>query len=290
MPLRNHRVVILGAGTAGIGIADQVRGAMMREGLSAKEAAGRFWLVDRQGLLTTDMSGQLGEYQAAYARPSAESTGWKHDETSKGVDLAEVMHRVKPTVLIGASASPGSFTEPVIREMALHTERPIIFVLSTPINSAEATPSDLIAWTNGRGLIATGSSFAPFTYKGVTYAVAQINNAMLCPGLCLGAIVSRATQITDDMFAAAASAVSSLVTVRQPGASLLPHMDNLRNVATTVAVAVAEVANEQGLARVKLKDIAQSVLDTMWQPEYRPVQAAPMELGPVPQLIPQEDN
>jgi malate dehydrogenase (oxaloacetate-decarboxylating) len=271
--LRNQRVVILGAGTAGVGIADQIRDAMVREGLSNQEAARRFWCVDRQGLLTTDMADHLRDYQVTYARPAAESKGWKHDGNGNGVGLAEVVRRVAPTMLIGASTASGSFTEAIIKQMAAHTERPIIFVLSNPPARAEANPADLIAWTDGRALIAAGSPFAPVTHKGVTYVIGQVNNALLYPGLCLGAIVSRARRISAGMFAAAASAVSSLVTVRQPGASLLPHMDDLRSVSVTVAVAVAETADAEGLAGVKFGDIVQQVQDSMWQPEYRRIQA-----------------
>ena len=272
-PLRNQRVVIFGAGTAGIGVADQLRDAMVREGLSKEDAARRFWCVDRQGLLTNDMDGQLHDYQATYARPPAESHAWKHGGNGNGVSLAEVVGRLKPTMLIGASTVGGSFTEPIVREMAAHTERPIIFALCHPQARAAANPADLLAWTDGRALIATGSAFAPVTYKGVTYVIGHINNAMLYPGLALGAIVSRASRISEGMFAAAASAVSSLVTVRQPGASLLPHIDDLRSVSATVAVAVAETADAEGLARVKFDDIVQQVHDAMWQPEYRRIQA-----------------
>jgi malate dehydrogenase (oxaloacetate-decarboxylating) len=272
-PLRHQRVVIFGAGTAGVGVADQLRDAMVREGLSQEDAAGRFWLVDRQGLLATGLAGQLHDYQVTYARPAAESKSWKHDGNGN-IGLAEVVSRVKPTMLIGASTASGSFTEAIVRNMAAHTGRPIIFALSNPPARAEANPADLIAWTDGRALIATGSPFAPVTYKGLTYVVAQVNNAMLYPGLALGAIVSRASRISDGMFAAAASAVSSLVTVRQPGASLLPHVDDLRSVSVTVAVAVAETADAEGLARVKLGDIVQQVQDAMWQPEYRRIQAS----------------
>jgi len=272
-PLRNQRVVIFGAGTAGIGIADQIRDALIRDGLSKEDAASHFWCVDREGLLTTGMAGQLHDYQEPYARLAAESRGWKHDEDGNSVSLAEVVHRVKPTMLIGASTAPGSFTEPIVRDMAAHTERPIIFALSNPRARAEANPANLIAWTEGRALIATGSPFAPVTFKGVTYVVGQVNNAMLYPGLCLGAIVSRARRISDGMFAAAAGAVSSLVAVRQPGASLLPHIDDLRSVSMTVAVAVAEAAAAEGLAGVELDDVVQQVQDAMWQPEYRQIQA-----------------
>ncbi len=272
-PLRKQRVVIVGAGTAGIGIADQLCDAMEREGLSKEDAASRFWCLDRQGLLTSDTPGQLHDHQVTYARPAAESKTWKREKNENGVGLAEVMRRVKPTMLVDASTVGGSFTESIIREMALHTERPIVFALGRPAARAAASPADLIAWTDGRALIATGASFGPVTHKGVTYVVGQLNNAMLYPGLCLGAIVSRSRRISNGMIAAAASAVSSLVAVRQPGASLLPHVDDLRSVSVTVAVAVAEAAVLEGLARVELDDIVQQVRDAMWQPEYRQIRA-----------------
>jgi malate dehydrogenase (oxaloacetate-decarboxylating) len=273
-PLRTQRVVIFGSGTAGIGIADQIREAMIGEGITQEEATKRFWCVDQQGLLTSDMKKQLGDYQYAYARPVAESKDWKHEGKTNAVSLAEVVRRVAPTMLIGASNAAGGFTESIVRTMAANTERPIIFVLSYPQARAEANPADLIAWTEGRALVATGSPSAPVTYKGVTYVVAQVNNAMLYPGLCLGAIVSRASRISNGMFFAAASAVSSLVTVRQLGSSLLPHIDDLRIVSRTVAVAVAEAANDEGLARVESDDIVQRVNDAMWQPEYSRIQAS----------------
>lgn len=268
-PLRNQRVVIFGAGAAGIGIADQIRRSMVADGLSNSEATARFWCVDRNGLLTGDMADQLGDYQMPYARPAGECKGWGRGENGSGVGLHEVVRRVKPTMLIGASTVSGVFTESIVKEMAAHTERPIIFALSNPPARAEANPADLLAWTDGRALIATGSPFAPITYKGVTYVIAQISNAMLYPGLGLGAIVSQARRISDGMFAAAANAVSSLVAVRQPGASLLPQIDDLRSVSLTVAVAVAEAAVLEGLARIEFEDIVQQVRDAMWQPEYR---------------------
>lgn len=272
-PLRHQRVVIFGAGAAGIGIADQIRDAMVREGLSTEDATRHFWCVDRQGLLTAGMTAELRDYQEPYARPAGECGGWKRYGDGSSVGLSEVVRRVKPTMLIGASAASGSFTETIVREMAAHTERPIIFALSNPPARAEANPADLIAWSDGRALIATGSAFAPVTYKGMTYAIAQLNNAMLYPGLALGAIVSRASIISNGMFAAASSAVSSLVTVRQPGASLLPHIDDLRSVSMTVAAAVAEAAVAERLAGIELYDIVQEVKDAMWQPEYRQILA-----------------
>jgi malate dehydrogenase (oxaloacetate-decarboxylating) len=271
-PLRNQRVVIFGAGTAGISIADQLREAMVREGLSSEDATGRFWLVDLPGLLTDDLGGLLDASQANYARPAAEVKAWPRKGSAIG--LGEVVHRVRPTMLIGTSTVSGAFTQAMVQEMAAYTERPIIFPLSSPAPLAEATPADLIAWTDGRALIATGSPFGPVTHKGITCVIGQTNNATLYPGLGLGAIVSRARRISNGMFAAAANAVSSLVAVRLPGASLLPHFDNLRSVSMTVALAVAETAREEGLAGVELGDIVQQVQDAMWQPEYCRLQAS----------------
>jgi malate dehydrogenase (oxaloacetate-decarboxylating) len=265
-PLLNQRVVIFGAGTAGIGIADQIRDAMVREGLSKKDAIERIWCVDRPGLLTDDLGDRLDACQAAYARPAAEVKGWKRD--GGAISLAQVVHRVRPTMLIGASTVSGAFTQALVQEMAAYTERPIIFPLSSPAPLAEATPADLIAWTDGRALIATGSPFGPVTHKGITYVIGQAFNAMLYPGLGLGTIVSQAHRVSNGMFAAAANAISSLVAVRLPGASLLPHVDNLRSVSLTVALAVAETALEEGLAGVELPDIVRQVQDAMWQPEY----------------------
>ncbi len=273
-PLRHQRVVIFGAGAAGVGIADQIRDAMVREGLSKEDAIRRFWCVDLQGLLTDDMGDRLRDYQAPYARPAAEGKGWRHDGPENGIELAEVVRRMQPTMLIGASTVSGAFTEVIVKEMAARTSHPIIFPLSNPTPRAEAMPADLIAWTDGRALIATGSPFAPVTHKGITYVTGHVNNAKLYPGLALGAIVSRASRISEGMVAAAANAVSSLVAVRQPGASLLPHVDNLRSVSATVAVAVAEAAAAEGLAGVELGDIVQQVQDAMWQPEYCRIQAS----------------
>lgn len=272
-PLRSHRVVIFGFGTAGVGIADRMRSAMMREGLSKEDATRRFWCVDRQGLLTTDMSERLPGHQAEYARPADDIRDWKTGGEGQGPGLLEVVQRVRPTVLIGASTLGRAFTEQIVREMAAHTERPVILALSIPQGRAEASPADLISWTGGRALIATGSAFAPVTHKGVTYVIAHVTNALLFPGLGLGTIVSQAVRISDGMFAAAANAVSSLVMVRQPGASLLPQVDDLRGVSASVAEAVAEAAHAEGLARAKPGDLGQQVSDAMWRPEYRRVRA-----------------
>jgi malate dehydrogenase (oxaloacetate-decarboxylating) len=276
--LRNQRIVIFGAGIAGIGVADLIRDVMIDEGLPPEEATRRFWLVDVHGLLTSDMGDRLHDNQATYARPAAEVKGWRNpDPAATGpseISLAEVVRKVRPTMLIGASGAGAAFTEAIVKEMARHTERPIIFPLSSPPLMSEATPADLIAWTEGRALIATGSSFTPVTHKGITHVIGQANNAMLYPGLGLGAVVSRSRLVSAGMLAAAANALSSLVAVRLPGASLLPHIDDLRSVTVTVAVAVAEAAISEGLAGVKLADVVQQVEDAMWQPEYRRIQAS----------------
>jgi malate dehydrogenase (oxaloacetate-decarboxylating) len=217
----------------------------------------------------------LQDYQATYARPAAEVRNWRREGADpKVIGLAEVIRQVRPTILIGTSGAAGAFTQAIVREMARHTDRPIIFPLSSPPPFAEATPADLIAWTDGRALIATGNSFTPVTHKGITHVIGQANNAMLYPGIGLGTIVSRARLVSVGMLAAAANALSSLVAVRLPGASLLPHIDDLRSVTVTVAVAVAEAAVAEGLATVELGDIVQQVEDAMWQPEYRRIQAS----------------
>jgi malate dehydrogenase (oxaloacetate-decarboxylating) len=261
-------VVLLGTGTAGVGVADLIRDVMISEGFCAEDATRRFWCLDVHGLLTEDMGDRLRDYQVTYARSAGEVKRWRREETANAIGLAEVIRQVRPTMLIGMSGTASAFTEAIVREMARHTERPIIFPLSSPSSLAEATPADLIAWTDGRALIATGSPFAPVTHRGTTHVIGQANNAMLYPGLGLGAIVSRSRLISVGMLAAAANALSSLVAVRLPGASLLPHIDDLRSVTVTVAVAVAEAAVAEGLAGVKLADIVQQVQDAMWQPAY----------------------
>ena len=266
--MREQRVVIFGAGTAGIGNADQIRIAMMQAGLSKEEATRHFWCVDIQGLLTDDMGNALRDFQVPYARAASEVKDWKHDMPGGGISLAEVVRQVHPTMLIGTSTAPGTFTEAIVKEMAAHCERPIIFPLSNPTQLMEASASDLITWTDGRALVATGIPSHPVTYKGTTYVIGQANNALLYPGLGLGTIVARARQVSDSMFTSAAKAVADQVDAKQPGASLLPHVDNLRAVSATVAVEVARTAASEKLARVELTNVIQQVQDAMWQPEY----------------------
>ncbi|HDR7469734.1 oxaloacetate-decarboxylating malate dehydrogenase [Bacillus toyonensis] len=271
VPLSEHRVVVFGAGTAGIGIADQVRDAMVRVGLSDEESHNRFWCIDRNGLVTDNMEGLL-DFQIPYARKEAEVSDWKQNDV---IGLAEVVKHVKPTILIGTSTVAGAFKEEIIKEMASHVERPIILPMSNPTPLAEAKPADLIEWTEGRALVATGSPFEPVTYNGVTYVIGQSNNALIFPGLGLGTIVVRASVMTDGMFAAAAEAVASMVDTSQPGAPILPEVEELRNISELVAIEVAKVAVAEGVARENLSDndIKSAVKEAMWKPEYRQIKA-----------------
>ncbi|MGW1725873.1 NAD-dependent malic enzyme [Streptomyces sp. NPDC002306] len=271
--LRDHRVVVFGAGTAGIGIADQLRDAMAADGLSPEEAVRRFWAVDRYGLITEGQDG-VRDFQVPYARPAEEVADWRQDAEVGGIPLAEVVRRVRPTVLIGTSGRGGAFDEAVVREMAAHVERPIILPMSNPTRLSEAVPADLLEWTDGRALIATGSPFDPVTRDGVTYRIGQANNALVFPGLGLGAVVARATRVTDAMLVAAAHAVAGQADPRTPGEPLLPLTDDLRRTSAAVAVAVARAAAADGVAREPVDDtIDERVRQAMWEPVYRPVTA-----------------
>jgi malate dehydrogenase (oxaloacetate-decarboxylating) len=277
--LADHRVVVFGSGTAGIGIADQMRDGMAADGLTRDEATARFWCLDRQGLLTDGMA-DLEDFQRAYARPASDVAGWARDDALGGIDLAEVVRRVHPTILIGTSTRTNAFTEEVVKEMAAHVDRPIILPMSNPTHLCERAPADLIRWTGGRALVATGSPFDPVTHEGVTYMIGQANNALVFPGLGLGAIVTRATVITDGMIFAAARALADLVDPTTPGASLLPPIEDLRSTSVAVAVAVAEAARRDGVARAPLDgNLESQVREAAWTPTYRPVRAAEMAAG-----------
>jgi malate dehydrogenase (oxaloacetate-decarboxylating) len=277
--LADHRVVVFGSGTAGIGIADQMRDGMAADGLTRDEATARFWCLDRQGLLTDDAA-DLEDFQRAYARPASEVAGWARGDALGGIDLAEVVRRVHPTILIGTSTRADAFTEEVVTEMAAHVDRPIILPMSNPTHLCERSPADLIRWTGGRALVATGSPFDPVTHDKVTYMIGQANNALVFPGLGLGAIVTRATVITDGMIFAAARALADLVDPTTPGASLLPPIEDLRNTSVAVAVAVAEAARRDGVARASMHgDLEAQVRDAAWTPTYRAVRAAEMAAG-----------
>jgi len=269
--MQDQTVVVFGAGTAGCGIADLMRTAMIGDGLSPAEAARRFWCIDRQGLLVDDMA-ELRDFQRPYARSAAEVARWDR-ETEPGITLDEVVRRIQPTILIGSSAVTGAFTESVVRAMSAGAPRPIILALSNPTALAEAVPADLIRWTNGKALVATGSPFEPVVYDGVAYTIAQANNAMLFPGLGLGAIVARARTISDAMFLAAARTIAAMTEASQLGAAILPAVSNVRNVSFHVAVAVVEQAVREGLARVDPPNPKAAVRKAMWEPQYRRIKA-----------------
>ena len=279
VPLIGHRIVIFGMGTAGAGIADQLTAAMVAEGAPEAEARRRFWAVDRQGLLTRDMTG-LSDLQRRYARDPAEVADWRPmgpggPGVADGLGLAEVVVRVHPTVLIGTSTRAGAFTEAVIRDMAAHAERPVILPMSNPTALSEATPADLIRWTGGRALVATGSPFGAVDHGGIRYEIGQANNALIFPGLGLGVIAARARRVTDGMLLAAARAVADLVGISTPGAPLLPRVADLRETSVAVAAAVARAAEAEGVASATLDaDLAGQVRALMWEPRYRPVRPA----------------
>jgi len=263
--MRDQRVVIYGAGTAGLGIADMMRDVMVRQGLPWDEATRRFYALDRKGLITDDRA-SMHDFQVPYARPAAEVREWASRGT--GIGLADVVANAKPTMLIGTSTQAGAFTEPIVRQMASTVERPIIMPLSNPTSKAEAVPEDLIRWTDGRALVATGSPFPPVEHNGVTYRIAQANNALVFPGLGLGVTVARASRITDGMITVAAEAVAALSDATSRGSSLLPPVTNLRMVSAAVAIAVASAAEKEGLARAPLDDPVQQVHQAMWRPQY----------------------
>lgn len=262
----DQRLVVYGAGTAGTGMADQIHAGMVRDGLSPEEATARIWLVDRAGLVTDDMT-DLPDYQRAYARPAAEAADWQR--SSRGaVELLEVVRRARPTVLIGTSTNHGAFTRDVVEAVSAGVERPIILPLSNPTERIEAMPEDVVAWSRGKALVATGIPVVPFDYEGTTFTIGQGNNALLYPGLGLGVIVSGASRVTDGMLLAAARAVASQVDPTEPGASLLPPVENLRASSATVAVAVARQAQADGVATASHDNLVQAVQDAMWQPAY----------------------
>jgi len=272
--LTEHRIVIFGAGTAGTGIADQLRAQLLTDGLSPQEAGDRFWALDRPGLLTADLTG-LSQAQRDLARDPAEVADWQRNSESGGIGLAEVVARVHPTILVGTSTRAGAFTEQIVKEMASHVERPVILPMSNPTELAEATARDLIEWTDGRALVATGSPFEPVQFNGTTYVIGQANNALVFPGIGLGVIAAQASRVTDGMLAAAAHAVAELTDTSALGAPLLPPVEQLRSTSVAVAVAVAQAAERDGVARTTPQnpppDLTDHVNALMWEPDYRPI-------------------
>ncbi|MEU1299886.1 NAD-dependent malic enzyme [Streptomyces shenzhenensis] len=265
VPMRDQKLVVFGAGTAGVGIADQLRDAMIRDGADPGQATAQVWLIDKQGLLTRDMT-DLRDFQQPYARDPADIAGWVRDDGV--VSLLETVRQARPTLLLGTSTVHGAFTREVIEAMTAATERPIVFPISNPTSRIEAMPADVIAWSGGKALVATGIPVPPVRYDGVTYEIAQANNALLYPGLGLGTIVSGASQVTSGMLLAAAQAVADQVDPTGAGASLLPPVENLRQSSAITATAVVQAAIDEGGATAKPADAGQAVREAMWEPVY----------------------
>lgn len=252
-----------GGGTAGAGIAARVLREMASEGLSEEEAYRRFFMVDKQGLLFDDMD-DLTPEQKPFAKKRADFSN-----ADKLTDLLEVVKTVKPTILVGTSTQPNTFTKEIVEAMCENTERPMIFPLSNPTKLAEASAKDLIEWSDGKAFVATGIPADTVSYKGVDYVIGQANNALIYPGLGLGMLASEASLLTDEMIGAAAHSLSGIVNPGQPGAPVLPPFKYVADVSIKVAEAVAKKAQEQGLARAKETDMAKAVRDLKWYPEYK---------------------
>jgi malate dehydrogenase (oxaloacetate-decarboxylating) len=266
--LRDQRVVVMGAGSAAIGVADMLRAQMVADGLPEDEARRRFFMVNRGGLLISGRQ-DLSDEQRVYAQPVPIASSWTRHETGP-LGLADVVANTRPTVLIGLSTMAGAFSEPIVREMARHVERPIIFPLSNPTSSSEADPADLFRWTDGRAFVATGSPFPPVNVGGALVPVAQCNNVFVFPALGLGVVASRATRVTDNMLGAAAAALCATSPAGSSRMSpLLPGVERLQQVALDVAVAVAEAAVSDGVApAVSTATMRARVEACRWDPQY----------------------
>jgi len=270
VPCKDHRIAVLGAGSAGSGISSLLLRAMVADGLPESEARQRFFLVDREGLLVEGMRGIL-PFQERFVQARSAVADWRLQQPDR-IDLLDVVRSAKPTVLIGVSGQPGAFTQEVVRTMAQLTGRPVIFPLSNPTSRSEATPADLIDWTDGRAVIGTGSPFPPVLRKGRPQPVDQTNNAYVFPGLGLGAIAAQARRVSDGMLMAAARALADASPARHDAdANLLPPVDELRRVSFRVAVAVALAAQAEGLAQATTRDALEARIQAkMWTPVYRP--------------------
>jgi malate dehydrogenase (oxaloacetate-decarboxylating) len=263
MPLRDQKTVVFGAGTAGIGVADQIRDAMIADGATAEQAASQIWPIDKQGLLFDDMD-DLRDFQVPYAKNRRRLGVGAGDR----VGLVDAIKLASPTILLGSSTVFGAFTQKVVEAMTASCERPMIFPLSNPTSRMEAMPADLLEWSDGKALVTTGTPVAPVEYDGTTYTIGQANNVLVFPGIGLGIIVARATRLTPGMLQAAAKAVVQQASPTNIGDSLLPDVRNLREISTAVAEAVYHAAVDDGVATATQGDVRQAVLDTMWRPVY----------------------
>lgn len=258
----DQKYLCFGAGTAGAGITKRIYDEFLQQGLTPQEARKHFYLVDKQGLLFAD-DPTLTPEQKPFARSRSE-----FKNAASLTNLLAVVRAVQPTIMVGTSTQPGTFTEEVVKEMAAHTERPIIFPLSNPTKLAEAKAEDLIKWTRGKALVATGIPAADVEFAGVTYQIGQANNALVYPGLGLGVIASTAKLLNDEMISAAAHSLGGIVDPTQPGAAVLPPVSKLDRFSETVAQAVAASAVKQKLTREKITDVAVAIKETKWQPKY----------------------
>ena len=261
--LTNHTYMCFGAGTAGAGIADRIFREMVAQGLSEKEARNHFYMVDKQGLLFDDMD-DLTPEQKPFARARSE-----FDNAGELNNLTAAVMAVKPTILVGTSTAPKTFTEEIVKAMASWCEHPIIFPLSNPTELAEATAEDIIKWSDGKAMVATGIPAEPVEYNGVTYVIGQANNALIYPGLGLGSIAVNASLLTDEMISSAAHSLSEFLEINVKGAAVLPPVSKLTQFSETVAAAVAECAVKQGLNRVQTNDVKKAVKSVIWKPVYR---------------------
>ena len=261
--LTNHTYMCFGAGTAGAGIADRIFREMVAQGLSEKEARNHFYMVDKQGLLFDDMD-DLTPEQKPFARARSE-----FDNPEKLNNLTAAVMAVRPTILVGTSTAPKTFTKEIVKAMASWCDHPIIFPLSNPTELAEATAEDIIKWSDGRAMVATGIPAEPVEYNGVTYIIGQANNALIYPGLGLGSIAVNASLLTDEMISSAAHSLSEFLEINVKGAAVLPPVSKLTQFSETVANAVAECAVKQGLNRVQTNDVKRTVQSLIWKPVYR---------------------
>jgi malate dehydrogenase (oxaloacetate-decarboxylating) len=265
--LGKQRIVILGAGSSAIGICDQIVAAMIHEGYTTHDARQMLWLVDSKGLVHDGRS-DLETSKKKYARPAVSN------ETA-GSSFLDVVRNIHPTILIGTSGQRGAFSEDIIREMARHADRPVIFPLSNPTSKSEATPGELLNWTDGRALIATGSPFPPTSHNGKLIRFGQCNNAFIFPGVGLGVIASGARRVTDAMFSAAAHVLSDFSpAMNDPDGPLFPSLEAVREVSYQVALAVGTEAVRAGLTSTSLDSLKSLIVEMMWAPRYVPLKHA----------------
>lgn len=271
IPLTQQRTVMLGAGSAGLGVTQQLVQALIAEGVPEADARRSIYVIDIEGLLHDGRS-DLDDFHKPLAQRRQDLTAWDCD-LAQPVAFADVVRNVRPTALVGATGQTGAFTEAIVKEMAAHTPQPIVFPLSNPTSRSEAIPADLLKWTDGKALIATGSPFQPVTHNGLTYAIAQSNNSYVFPAIGLGVLASGARRVTEEMFMAAAIALRDISPSVQaggdPGAPLLPTLDDVRTPTRHLAIAVGRMAQEQGVAeKTSAAELERLVDETMWAPEY----------------------